>query len=136
RRFERGEPMKSVIRDPFDISAEAFWRDVFFSREYQERMYKEALDCESVEFLEESGDTPAGRTRRLAFRQRIDAPAAIRKIFGDTTKMEERGRFDVDTKRWRFEMIPDRMADKIRITGETWVEPAGEGKIQRVCAMD
>src|SRR5439155_16888010 len=65
-----------------------------------------------------------------------DAPAAIRKIFGDTTKMEERGRFDVDTKRWRFEMIPDRMADKIRITGETWVEPAGEGKIQRVCAMD
>src|SRR2546427_11084660 len=106
--------MKSTIRDSFDISADTFWRDVFFSREFQERMYKEALDCESVEFLEEAGDTAAGRTRRLAFRQRIDAPAPIRKLFGDTTRMEERGRFDPSAKRWRFELIPERMTDTIR----------------------
>jgi hypothetical protein len=128
--------MKTTIVDSFNISADTFWREVFFSRDFLERMYKEALDCESVQFLEESGDTAKERTRRLAFRQRIDAPGPIRKLFGDTTTMEERGRFDPNTKRWRFEMIPDRMADKIRITGETWLEPAGEGKVERVCALD
>lgn len=125
--------MKTVIRDTFDVSPETFWEKIFFDREYQERMYKEALDCASVQILESKSD--GDRARRLVFAQRVDAPGPIRKLFGETTTMEERGKLDPQTKRWRFEMIPDRMPDKIRITGETWVEPAGAG-IERVCALD
>jgi hypothetical protein len=50
--------------------------------------------------------------------------------------MEERGRFDTAAKRWRFSMVPDRMADKIKITGETWLEPRGAGQVERVTEMD
>ena len=77
------------------------------------------------------------RTRRLVFVQRVDAPGPVRKLFGETTKMEERGKLDAqkEPKRWRFEMIPDRMPDKIRITGETWLEP-GPGGGDRVVATE
>jgi hypothetical protein len=128
--------MKSTLRHTFDIGADAFWRDVFFDHEFLERMYKEALGCVSVAFLEDSGDTPQGRTRRLTFAQPLDAPGPIRKIFGATTTMEERGRFDPKAQRWQFTMIPDRMPDKVRVAGETWIVPAGDGKIERVDAID
>ncbi len=128
--------MKSTLRHTFSIGADAFWRDIFFDQAFLERMYKEALGCIAVSFLEDSGDTADGRARRFSFTQKFDAPAPIRKLFGETTTMEERGRFDPRTKRWRFTMLPDRMADKVGIKGETWVEPAGEGKIERVIDLE
>jgi hypothetical protein len=128
--------MKSTLRHTFDIGADAFWKDIFFSHAFLERMYKEALGCVSVAFLEDSGDVPAGRTRRFTFAQKLDAPAPIRKLFGEHTTMEERGRFDPQTKRWRFAMIPDRMADKVRISGETWLEPVGEGRVERIDELE
>jgi hypothetical protein len=128
--------MKSTLRHTFDIGADAYWRDLFFSHEFLARMYKEALGCVAVDFLEDSGDTASGRTRRFTFAQKLDAPAPVRKLFGELTTMEERGRFDPATKRWRFSMIPDRMADKVRISGETWLEPAGEGKVERIDELE
>jgi hypothetical protein len=128
--------MKSTLRHTFDIGADAFWRDVFFDHEFLERMYKEALHCVSVAFLEDSGDAPAGRTRRLTFTQRLAAPAPVRKLFGETITMEERGRFDPGARRWRSSMIPERMADKVRVEGETWLEPAGDGKVERIDAIE
>ena len=129
--------MKRItLRDAFEVDADKFWRDVFFSRAFQERMYREALGCSSVEFLDEKGDQQSGVARRLRFTQRVDAPAPVRKIFGETTSMEEDGRFDPATRRWRFRMIPDRMADKIDITGETWLEERGPGRVERVSELN
>jgi hypothetical protein len=130
--------MKSVIRDTFDVRPETFWQSLFFDPEYVRRLYLEALGCESVDLTENTVDERNRRARKLLFRQKLDAPAPIRKIFGESTTMEERGQFDPETKRWCFEMIPDRMPDKVRITGETWVEPAGADalKVERICAVD
>ena len=128
--------MRQTIRHTFEIGQDAFWKEIFFDHEFLERMYKEALGCSSVAFLEDTGDSATERTRRLAFTQNIEAPGPIRKLFGDTTTMEERGHFDPATKRWRFTMVPDRMADKIRISGETWLEPAGEGRVDRVMNIE
>jgi hypothetical protein len=128
--------MKQTIRHAFDIGEGAFWKEIFFDHALVERMYKEALGCTSVAFLEDTGDTTSGRTRRLAFTQKLDAPAPIRKLFGETTTMEERGQFDPATHRWRFTMVPDRMADKLRIAGETWLEPAGDGRVERVMSIE
>lgn len=130
--------MKSVIRDTFNVRAETFWKDVFFNPEFLKRLYLEGLACDSVEIKEEKLDESNGngRSRRLLFSQRLEAPAPIRKLFGETTTMEERGQFNPSTKRWRFEMIPDRMPDKVRITGETWVEPVGDDKVERICSVE
>jgi hypothetical protein len=127
---------KITVRDAFDVDAERFWRDVFFSRTFLERMYKEALGADSVQILGEGGDAASGVTRRLRFSQKVDAPAPVRKLFGETTSMEEDGRFDPASRRWKFRMIPDKMADKIDITGETWLEEKGAGKIERVTELN
>ena len=122
----------------FSIGKDAFWREVFFSRSFIDRMYKEALGCRSVEIVAESGDLATGLSRRLRFVQSVDVPGPIRKIFGDTTTMEEDGRFDAASGRWKYRMVPDKMAEKISITGETWVEPVAgdDGKIARVVEID
>ena len=59
----------------------------------------------------------------------------MRKLFGETTSMEEDGRFDPASRRWKFRMVPDKMADKIDITGETWLEDKGGGKVERVTEL-
>jgi hypothetical protein len=128
--------MQSTIRDTFDIGADAFWRDVFFRRAFVERMYKEALACESIEILAEQGDVATGLTRRLRFTQKIDAPGPVRKLFGETTTMEEDGKFDAPSGRFSYRMVPDKMADKITISGTTWLEPAGDHKVVRVSELD
>ena len=64
--------MKSTLRNVLDIGADAFWRDIFFNHEFLERMYKEALGCEAVAFLEDSGDLTSGRSRRLTFTQKLE----------------------------------------------------------------
>jgi hypothetical protein len=128
--------MKTVIRDSFDVAPDTYWDAIFFNPEFQKRMYLEALASESVDVSDLKATEGGERTRNLVFTQKLDAPLAIRKLVGDTTTMEERGTFDPKAKRWRFAMIPDRMADKIQIRGEMWVEPVAGGKIDRVCALD
>jgi len=128
--------MKTVIRDSFDVAPDTYWDAIFFNPEFQKRMYIEALASDSVDVSELKAAPSGERTRQLVFTQKLDAPSAIRKLVGETTTMEERGTFDPVTKRWRFAMIPDRMADKIQIRGEMWVEPAAGGAIERVCSLD
>ena len=129
--------MKTVIRDSFDVTPDTYWDSIFFNPEFQKRMYIEALASDSVDVSPLTTAPNGDRTRKLVFVQKLDAPAAIRKLVGDTTTMEERGTFDLKTKRWRFAMIPDRMPDKLQIRGEMWVEPvAGGNKIERVCELD
>jgi hypothetical protein len=128
--------MKTTIRDTFETSPAAFWDAVFFDREFQTRMYREALGCPYVEILEQSQEPSGARTRRLVFQQRLQAPATIQKLFGDAMRMEERGKFDPQRQRWQFQMVPDQAADRIRISGETWLEPADQGRVTRVCELD
>jgi hypothetical protein len=128
--------MRSTIRDTFDLGKEAFWRDVFFDRRFLQRLYMEALGCESFEVVAESGDLGSGLTRRLRFTQKIDAPAPVRKLFGETTTMEEDGRFDPQAGVWRYRMIPSKMPDKVSISGTTSLEPDGEHRVTRVAELD
>ena len=128
--------MKTVIRDSFDVAPDTFWEAIFLNPEFQRRMYMSVLGVESVDVSPLESEADGTRKRRLVFTQKVDAPGPIRKLIGETTTMEERGSFDPKSKRWRFAMIPDRMADKIKITGEIWVEPTSEGKIDRVCSLE
>ena len=68
--------MKSTLRHTFEIGEDAFWREIFFDHGFVQRMYREALGCASIAFLEDSGDTAEGRTRRFTFTQKLDAPRA------------------------------------------------------------
>ncbi len=121
-------------RDRFAVAAPTFW-DIFFSADFQHRMYTEALACTGVEILAQDGSPSDGLQRTLRFTQPLDAPAVVKKLFGDATTMEETGRFDAATGRRRFSMRPDRLGDRVLIQGETWLEPTAEG-VERVCKLD
>ena len=65
--------------------------------------------------------------RNLRFRKPIDAPAAVRKMFGDAVTMEERGTFDPKSQSFSFTYRPPMLADRLSITGRTTVTPSDGG---------
>jgi len=127
--------MQTTLRDRFAIGKDAFWRDVFFHRPFVERLYREALGASSFEVLAETGDVASGLSRRLRFTQKVDAPGPVRKLFGETTTMEEEGRFDPATSTWSFHLVPGSMPDKVTIRGKTWLEPEGADQVTRVTEL-
>lgn len=127
--------MQLTLRDRFDVGADAFWRDVFFDAPFLERLYREALGADGFEILSQTGDLASGLSRRLRFSQRVDAAAAVRKIFGETASMEEEGRFDPAARTWTFQLVPGTMPDKVTIRGKTWLEPDGAGAVTRVTEL-
>lgn len=130
--------MRTVIRDTFPVTAKVYWDQVFFDRDFQLRMYREALGCPHVEILAATGEGAwdGPRTRRLVFQQPLQAPAAVQKLFGAAMRMEERGQFDPASQRWTFQMITEQMPERIQIRGQTWLAPVGESAVERVCELD
>jgi hypothetical protein len=127
--------MRTTVRDRFELGEEAFWRDVFFDHVFLERLYREAMGARTFEIVDEKGDLASGLTRHLRFSQKVDAPAPVRKLFGETTTMEEEGRFDATSRRWTFHIRPGTMPDKVKIQGTTWLEPDGSGVV-RISELD
>jgi hypothetical protein len=124
------------VRHRINCDADRFWRHLYFEPEYTRRLYLEGLGCTSVEVIDESGDPTGGLTRKLRTEQPIDAPGPVRKLMGDSTTNVEEGTFDAAGERWRFTLTPSKMADKIKVSGEIWLEDKGEGAVHRVCDMD
>jgi Protein of unknown function (DUF2505) len=117
-------------RSVFGVSEETYWRELCLSLEFQERVYREALGCISMEVLMHEGGYEQGMRRRLRFKKPIDAPAAVTKVFGATVDLEEHSSFDAKTRVWEYRMVPAVMADRLDITGKIRLEPAASGVTQ------
>ncbi|HEY8378691.1 MAG TPA: DUF2505 domain-containing protein [Nannocystis sp.] len=131
--------MKFTIRHPYAIEPEAFWRDVFFDREYNEKLYREGLRFEAFEILEETSPPDGRRTRKVRVTPTIDAPAAIKKVIGDSISYVEEGRLEItgpNTPRWISKVLPSKLADKSTIKAEMWLERTGPGQSDRVAEFD
>lgn len=123
--------METHHKQHFLVSEASYWRDLCLNLDYQERLYCEALGCIRMDVLELSGDVETGMKRRLRFEKRIEAPAPIRKLFGDAVVLQEESEFDAQTQRWSFRMIPAILADRIEIRGVVSLEPTHDG-VQQV----
>jgi hypothetical protein len=44
--------------------------------------------------------------------------------------------YDAATKRWTFRTIPSKLADKLTVKGEYYVEPKGEKQLERVISCE
>jgi hypothetical protein len=125
--------MQTQHKQHFLVSEASYWRDICLSLDYQERLYCEGLGCSRMDVLENSGDMAVGMKRRLRFEKPIEAPAPVRKLFGDSVIIQEESEFDANTQRWSFNMIPPLFADRIEIRGVVSLEPVHDG-IQQVSA--
>lgn len=127
--------MRCEYRHPLPGTPERFWQ-TYFDPAFVEKSLLEAMGCTRFTILEQSGDLAAGLHRRLESEQPIQAPAAVRSLVGEVIAYVEDGRFDPRTGRWRFTITPSVLADKVKLSGEQWVEPAPGGGIERVIAID
>ncbi len=126
--------MKFILRHPYLIEPEAFWRDVFFDPAYNEALYRKGLEFEAFKILEE---TPGARhTRKVAVTPKFDAPGPIKKLLGDSVSYVEEGHLDPAKPSWVVKVLPSKLADKTNIRSEMWLERTGPGQSDRVAAFD
>ncbi len=126
-----------TVRHTFrGVDVDAFWQKVFFDPEYNRRLYLEALGFSDFDILEQTEEPNGAVTRTLRQTPKTEAPAVVKKLVGDSISYTEKGRFDPATKRWTYSITTSKLADKIRIGGEFWVEPKGGDAVERVCTVD
>jgi len=127
---------KVEIRHTFNCDADTFWEHVFGSSEFNTTLYREGLEFPEYEIIEDRKDDAGKLHRKVRTTPKSDAPATVRKVIGDSISYVEEGIWDPSVGRYRFSITTSKLADKVRIGGELWVEPKGEGKIERRCDMD
>jgi hypothetical protein len=116
-----------IVRHDLDCTPDFFWERVHPSDAFNDFLYKEKLgfEYEVIRLDPKTGE----RDARIV--PKVDAPAAVKKIFGDGSFVE-RGRFDAVKKVYSFDIIPSTLADRIRLGGAMRMEPRGTDGCTRV----
>jgi hypothetical protein len=120
------------VEHVFSCSEETFWDEVFFSEEYNRRLFLEHLSFPVWRELER--EDRGGELQRVVevVPKTSALPPAIQKAIGDGAGYRELGVFDRAARRYRLRIEPTRFADKVGVEGELRTEPAGEGKCKRL----
>lgn len=119
------------VEHVFNCSEETFWTKVFFDDEYNKRLFQENLRFPVWRVLktEERGDEVL---RTIEASPPIgDLPGPLKAVVGDSAGYEERGVFDKKTRRYKVQVVPNRMADKVSVSVEMWTEPLGDAQCKR-----
>ncbi len=127
--------MKFTVRDVFDTDVDTYWNELFFSEEYNSRLYREGLGFKGFDLLELTGETGQRRTRKMRTEPAADAPAVVRKLIGDSLTYTETGTWEPSTKMWTYRIETNKLSEKIRIGGRLWAEPKGS-KMERVAEIE
>ena len=128
--------MKFTVRNTFNTDVDTYWREIFFSEEYNSRLYAEALGFKGFELIELTGSTGERRTRTMRTEPAADAPAVVRKLIGDSLTYTERGTWEPETKLWSYAIETNKLSDKVYIGGTLWAEPRGDGRCERIAEIE
>ncbi|MBK8261342.1 MAG: DUF2505 family protein [Nannocystis sp.] len=112
---------------------DSFWR-LFFDKEFNLRLYKDALGFPEFAVLDQQ-ETEASIRRRCAGKPKVTMPGPVMKLMGDSFGYTEEGTFDKATKIWRWKVTPSTMADKLRQEGTLKVEAIGADKVRRTAEL-
>ena len=127
---------KIEARHTFDTDVDTYWSKVFFTEEFQRRLYLEGLGFKHYELVSRD-DAPDGTIRKkIKTEPKSEAPAVVKKLIGDSIAYTEEGTFDPKTKIWKYRIVTTKMSDKVEIGGDFWVEPKGDKKIERVVKVN
>ena len=123
-------------RHIFETDVDTYWEKVFFSDEFQQRLYMEGLKFKHYELLSKKTEADGTIVKSIRTEPSSEAPAVVKKLIGDSIAYVENGRWDPQTKKWKYEIVTSKMADKVKIGGDFWVEARGDKKIERVVKVD
>lgn len=120
------------IEHVYECDQEVFWREIFFSEEYNRRLFRDALEFPSFNVVSQT-ETDAELRRTVEVTPKLgDMPGALKKLIGDNLGYRDDGVFDKKTKKFRTRITPNKLADKTTIEGTMWTEPLGERRCKRV----
>ena len=108
-----------------------FWNQIFLDEEYNRTFFIDELHFESWRVLR--SETRGNEVHRVieAVPQLGDSPAPLKKLLSSGAGYEERGVVDLKAHRYRLEVTPRSLANKLTIQGELFTTPAGEGSCLR-----
>jgi hypothetical protein len=116
----------------FDCSEKTYWDRIFFDDDFNRSMYLQHLQFQQWQVVE-SHETDTTLTRVIAVAPKVgDLPGAIKSLVGDNLVYKEEGTFDKRTRRYRINVVPSVMTDKIAVKGETWVEELSPTQCNRI----
>jgi hypothetical protein len=126
--------MKVTTSHTFPVSARTFWYDIYFNKEYNEKLYVERIHAKSYELLEFTDtDTEIRRMARVVPEQK--APSVIKKLMRDEFSYTEKGTFKKKEEIYRFTIIPSVKPEKISVSGFVSLKPEGSN-ITRTIDLD
>lgn len=111
----------------FPVSAETYWGKLWLNLLFLERLYTEVLGCRKIELLQQTGDAASGMKRVLRLHKLVQAPAAVQKVLGEVMLLEEHSEFDAASQSWRYRMIPERLADRMQVSGRFSLSASSQG---------
>lgn len=124
------------IRHVYPCSEDTFWSDILFDQEYNRKLYLEHLGFKQWKVMK-LDETDAEIRREVQVEPvTSDLPKVLAKLAGDNLGFVEKSVFDKAKKRYRFEVIPNRLADKLKIKGEIYVEARGDDACERFVELD
>ena len=82
--------MKFTVRHIFNTDIDTYWSKIFFDREYNQRLFVDALSFPVYEVLELTEEPNGVRRRKVRTEPKADAPAVVTKLIGDCRR--SRGR--------------------------------------------
>ena len=119
------------VEHTFNCSEAAFWDRVFLDPEYNERLFKTELKFPVWREVsrEERGGVLYRAIEVVPYVGEL--PAALKAVVGEGIGYEERGALDRAAKRYKVEVVPNRMADKFKVTVEMSTIADGENRCRR-----
>jgi Protein of unknown function (DUF2505) len=122
-----------TLKHEIDCGEDRFWK-LFFEKEFNERLYREALGFPYFEVIE-TKETDAKITRRAKGQPKMNAPAAVQKVMGSNFRYTEDGTFDKATKVFKWIMTPSSLEGKIKQDGSVRTEVIDENKTRRITEL-
>jgi hypothetical protein len=119
------------IRHDLDFSGEDYWEKAVLIPEYNQRLYAECLKFPRFELKEQREEGNLVHRRILIEPPLGGLPGPAKKVLGDKLSYVEEGTYDRKTLRYTFKVTPSTLSDKVKVEGEMWCEPRGEGKCTR-----
>ena len=123
------------IEHTFNCSADTFWDKVFFDDDYNRRLFKEELRFPVWRELKRE-DLGNELYRVVEVVPHVgDLPGPLKAVVGEGIGYEEHGTLDKAKQRYRVEVKPNKLADKVSVRLEMFTEPISDKQCKRVVAV-
>ena len=111
------------VEHTFNCSEATFWDRIFLDPEYNERLFKTELKFPV--WREVSREERGGVLyRTLEVVPYVgELPTALKAVVGEGVGYEERGQLDRGARRYKVDVVPNRLADKVSVKVEMSTTP-------------